>query len=589
MKSFLKYLLATIVGVLVSGVLALLIFIGIVSALVSQSEKAVYVEENSVLLLRLDQIITDRSSNNPLEGFDFLTMQPTPQIGLNDILKAIDNASRDPKILGIYMENSVINAGAATIEEIRNALIAFRDSGKFIVSHADYYPQKTYYLSSVADKVFLNPQGIVEWVGLRSEVMFFKNALEKLGIEPQLIRHGKFKSAGEPFVLDKLSPENRQQIATYMGSIWDQWVMGVSEQREIPKDELNRIANAMSVWNAQTSLQHGLVDSLVYKDQVIDMLKERTGTDPSKDLAAVTVAQYAKVPAPRKGKGLARNKVAVVYASGEILMGDNSTGSIASESFARTIREARRDSSIKAIVLRINSPGGSALASEVIWREVDLARQAKPVVVSMGDLAASGGYYIAAPADAIVANPTTITGSIGVFGLLFNVKEGMNSKLGLTVDVVNTNTYSDFGSPFRPLGAEERNIFQRMVSEIYTTFVGHVAQGRGMTPEDVDSIGQGRVWTGNNAIELGLVDEIGGLNRAIELAAQKANLDHYRITELPKIDNPVEALMKSLTGAAMSRIFGNELSSGVVHYQRLQSIINNQGNLARLPYDVEVY
>lgn len=589
MKNFFKYLLATILGIFISGLLIFLIFFGIIGAMVSKSDKVVDVKDNSLLVIKFDKAIEDRGSKNPLEGFDFMTMKPSPKLGLNDILKAIKNATDDPKILGIFIENESIPAGVATVEEIRNALLKFKESGKFIYSYSNVYGHKNYYLSTVSDKILVNPEGYMQWSGLSSELMFFKNALEKLGIEPQIIRHGKFKSAVEPFMYDKMSNENRKQVMTYMGSIWNHWVKGISQARSISVEQLNALANNMTVRSAKTAYENGLVDSLVYKDQVIDMLKGLTSTKPEKDINSVSISQYAKVPAPRKGKGLAKDKIAVIYASGNIVDGNSYENNIPGDYYGRVIREARRDSSIKAIVLRINSGGGSALASEIIWREMTLAKQVKPVIVSMGDVAASGGYYIAAPADVILANPTTITGSIGVFGMYPNVKEGMNKKLGITVDVVKTNKYSDFGSIFRALTAEERAVAQLGVEEIYTTFIGHVADGRGITTEQVDEIGQGRVWSGVNAMDIKLIDEFGGLERAIEIAAERAGLDNYRVTDLPKQKDPFEALVKDLTGSARVSLLNDELGIVYKQYKNVLDIVSSRGVMARIPYDIDIY
>jgi protease-4 len=435
----------------------------------------------------------------------------------------------------------------------------------------------------------LNPEGAIEWVGMRGEIMFFKDALQKLGVEVQIIRHGKFKSAIEPFILDKMSPENREQTLTYMGSIWNHWVNGISKARNISVDELNKLADNLTIRNAKAAVKFGLADSLVYKDQVIDMLKELTDTKPEKDINSVSLAQYTKVAPTSKHKGFIKDKIAVVYASGSIITGDGEEGSIASERFGRAIRKARRDSTVKAIVLRINSGGGSALASEVIWREVKLAKGVKPVIVSMGDVAASGGYFIAAPADYILASPTTITGSIGVFGMIPNFKEGMNKKLGITVDVVKTNRNADFGSVYRPLTAEERAVYQLGVEDIYSTFIGHVAEGRNLTVEQVDEIGQGRVWSGVNAMDIKLIDEFGGLQRAIEIAAERAELENYRISELPEQDDPFEAIIKQLTGGAKANILKNELGENYKYVERVKSIVTNRGIMARIPYDIELY
>lgn len=588
MKDFFKYLLATIVGILLSGFLMMIIFFGIIGAMISMGDKPVEVKENSLLILKLDNPIVDRASNNPFEGFNPMTMSASKQLGLYDIIKAINNAAEDENIKGIFIENRSIPAGAATIEEIRDALIKFKESGKFIVAYCDGYSQKAYYLTSIADKIMLNPEGMVEWSGLRSEVMFYKNAFEKLGVEPQILRHGKFKSAVEPFMLDKMSPENREQISTYMGSIWNHWVAGISQARNIPVEKLNAFANEMTIRNAKTAYENGIIDSVVYKDQVIDYLKTLTGIEEKKDLNAIEIAKYIKVPSKKK-KGLAKDKIAVVYASGQIVDGDGSAEDVGGDKFSKAIRQARRDSTVKAIVLRINSPGGSALASEIIWREVTLAKQVKPVIVSMGDVAASGGYYIAAPADTILASPTTITGSIGVFGMYFNVKEGMNKKLGLTVETVKTNEFSDFGTIYRPMTAEERNVGQQVVEEIYQTFIAHVAEGRGMAVEQVDNIGQGRVWSGTNAKEINLVDSYAGLARAIEIAAEKVGLEKYRVTELPKLEDPFEALIKDITGSARAWIIGDELMTTYKPYEQMMKMVRNQGVQARIPYEIEIY
>lgn len=588
MKQFFKYVLATIVGIVISSIVIFLMFMGIISAIVASSDKEVKVEENSILYVDLKQEIVDRASDDPFQGFNFASFEASSPIGLNQILKAIDKAKEDPKIKGILLELDAVNAGAATTEEIRNALIDFKSSGKFILAYSDTYSQKAYYLASVADSIFLNPEGMVEWLGLRSEIMFFKKALEKLGVEPQILRHGKFKSAVEPFMLDKMSPENREQTLTYISSIWNHWVAGISEARGIPAENLNRMANKMEIFNAKTAYQNKLVDSLIYKDELLTMLKAKLGISEKKDINSITLKKYFKAPEVTKRK-FSKDKIAVIYAAGEIGMGEGGNDNIGSEGLSRTIRKARRDSSIKAIVFRINSPGGSALASEVIWREVDLAAKVKPVVVSMGDVAASGGYYIAAPATTIMANPTTITGSIGVFGLFFNLQKALDNKLGINVDVVKTNDHADFFSVYRPMTAEEKAVGQLYIEQTYQTFIGHVSAGRGLTVEQVDAIGQGRVWSGVNAKDIKLIDEFGGLNDAIKLAAEKAGLENYRLVELPKQKKFIEQLMEDMSAEAKTWILKDELGSSYKAYSRIKSMINNQGVQARLPYDIEVY
>lgn len=564
-------------------------FLGIVGAIVSSADKKeVKIEPNSILYVDLKQEIVDRGSEDPFKGFDFASFQPNSPIGLNQILKAIANAKEDSNIKGILLELDAVNAGAATTEEIRNALIDFKSSGKFIYAYSDTYSQKAYYLASVADSVFLNPEGMIEWLGLRSEVMFFKKTLEKLGVEPQILRHGKFKSAVEPFMLDKMSPENREQTLTYVSSIWNQWVKGISETRGISADKLNSLANNMEIFNAKKALVNKLVDGLIYKDELIATLKTKLGIEEKKDISSIELKKYFKAPEVAKRK-FSKNKIAVIYASGEIGMGEGDDDNIGSEGLSRTIRKARRDSSIKAIVFRINSPGGSALASEVIWREVDLAAKVKPVIVSMGDVAASGGYYIAAPATTIMANPTTITGSIGVFGLFFNLQKALDNKLGITVDVVKTNDHADFFSVFRPMTAEEKAVGQMFIEQTYQTFIGHVSAGRGIPVEQVDAIGQGRVWSGVNAKDIKLVDEFGGLTDAIKLAAEKAGLENYRLVELPKQKKLFEQLMEDMSAEAKAWMLKDELGLSFKAYNRIKSMLNNQGVQARIPYDIEVY
>lgn len=588
MKSFFKYLLATIVGVLLSFLLIFLIMMGIAGSMVSSADKAVEVKDNSILYMDLKNEIVDRASSNPFETLDLATFEPQKNLGLNEILKAIAKAKDDPRIKGILLEFDVVNAGAATTGEIREALREFKESGKFVVSYSDTYSQKAYYLASVADSIYLNPEGMVEWLGLRSEIMFYKKALEKLDVEPQIIRHGKFKSAVEPFMSERMSPENREQTLTYLSSIWGSWVDEISKSRNITVAELNRLADNMEVYDGKSCMKSKLVDSLIYKDQLLEKLKAFTGIPENRNLNTVTLEKYFKVP-PVQKTAFSKNKIAVIYAQGEIGMGDGSNTAIGSEGLSKAIRQARRDSTIKAIVFRINSPGGSALASEVIWREVELAGQAKPLVVSMGDVAASGGYYIASPATTILASPTTITGSIGVFGLFFNLQKTLDKKLGINVDVVKTNAHSDFFSMFRPMTAEEKAVGQRFVEQTYQTFIGHVSQGRGIPVERVDEIGQGRVWSGANAKEIKLVDDFGGLTAAIKLAAEKANLDTYRLVELPKQKSPFEELLKGFTTEAKAMLVKDDLGKGYKYYNRVMQMVENQGVQARIPYDVEVY
>lgn len=586
MKSFLKYTLATIVGVIISSIILFFIFFGIVGAIVSSSEKQVVVKPNSILHIKLDRAIPERSSDNPFENFDFESLRPMVVLGLNDIVKNIRDAKDDDNIKGIYLDLGSMAMGFGTLEEIRNAVLDFKKSGKFVISYAEYYSQGNYYLASVADSIFINPAGGITFIGLSSEVMFYKGALEKLDIEPQVIRHGKFKSAVEPFVNEKMSDENRQQLSTLVNALWGHVIQGISVQRNIPVPELNKLADNASVTNAKGALANKFVDGIRYKDEILERLAKLSSAKSTKNLEFITLANYNK--APKAKKDFSKKKIALVYAEGDIVDGEGGSTAIGSGDFSKSIREARSDSSVKAIVLRINSPGGSALASDVIWREVYLATKAKPVIVSMGNMAASGGYYIAAPADTIVAEPTTITGSIGVFGILFNAKGFLNNKLGITTDEVQTNKHGNIESLYKPLTPEEKAIIQLEVENIYETFITHVAEGRSLDKAFVDSIGQGRVWSAIDAKRLGLVDVIGSLQNAVDIAAKKAKLSEYRIVELPKREDALTSLLSGLSAHVRQDAIQKELGETSRIYYNIKDITGRKGILARLPFDLNM-
>lgn len=592
MKQFFKFMFASMLGVFLAFFLGIVVLFGMIAALVSSadSKKEAKVEPNSVLHINFESQINDRSSNNPFENFDFGSMSGKQGIGLNDILENIEKAKTDDNIKGIYIDLQSVPAGIATIEEIRNKLIEFKESKKFIVAYSEVYTQGAYYLASVADEVWLNPEGLIEFKGLGAQVMFFKGLLEKMEVEPQVIRYGKFKSAIEPFILDKMSEANREQTMKYMGSIWNNIVKGIADSRKLTPAQLNLIADSALVQNAKDAVEQKLADKLYYKDQVLDDLKDRCGLEDAKKLKLVSMVKYTDAPKPKKkdDKGLAKDKIAVIYASGSIEGGEGDDQTIGSDRISKAIRKARLDENVKAIVLRVNSPGGSALASDVIWREVVLAKAVKPVVASMGDVAASGGYYISCAADTIVAQPNTITGSIGVFGLLMNLKNLMNNKLGVTVDTVKTNHYADLGSAFRPLTQAERDIIQNSVNEIYGSFIGKVAEGRGMKVADVDSIGQGRVWSGYDAKGLGLVDVLGGMEDAIEIAAGMAKLDHYRVAEYPEQKEPFKAFIEELQGEGEDVMLKKSLGENYRFYKTLDDMRKMEGIQARMPFDIYI-
>jgi len=589
MKDFFKFTLASIIGVMIAGLLLLFISIGIFSAMLSVSDQPVQTEKNSILLMKFDHRIVDRAKKNPFDGLDFGLFRGEKTVGLNDILDCIRKAKNDDNIRGIYLNPMDIQAGLASVEEIRNALKDFKTSGKFVYAYGDFLSQKAYYLVTVADSLVLNPQGSVDFRGLGGERSFYKNALEKLGVEVQVVRHGKFKAAVEPFLFEKMSDENRLQTETYLNSIWNEMLADISASRKMGFDELNDIADMVATFRkADFAKQKNLVDQLKYKDQVIDDLKKLTDTPEKDDVKAIEISKYIMAPEKREQKGLARNKIAVIYASGAIDSG-TSEDDIKSEDLSRSIREARRDSSIKAIVLRINSPGGSAYGSEVIWREVKLAAETKPVIASMGDVAASGGYYIACAADTIMADRTTITGSIGIFGMIPNAKKLLTDKLGITQDVVTTNEHSDMISITRPMTTFERDLMQQMIEDGYDTFISRVAEGRSMEKTAVDEVGQGRVWAAPNAKEIKLIDVYGGLTDAIELAKTKAGLDNFRVVNLPKLKDPIEELMKELSGSAKAGFMKDELGEGYKYYEQLRGILSQKGVLARMPYDIEIH
>lgn len=587
MKQFFKFMFASMLGFLLAGFLVFLIFIGIIVSAVSVGKKeTVVVPEKTVLWLTLDQPIRERSSDNPFAHFNFNRPDMSSQLGLNDIVKNIDKAATDAKVKGIYLELSDIPAGQATIEEIRNALLNFRKSGKFIVAYAEVFTQKSYYIASVADKIYLNPAGAMEFKGMVGQVMFFKGLLDKLDVEAQVIRHGKFKSAIEPFTLDKMSEPNKIQTLTFISGMWKHMLEEISASRKISVEDLNTIANEYKIQSPQDAVSQKMVDKLLYKDQVLDELRTRVDVKTNKEIRFMKIGKYAKTPeAATKSSG---NNIAVIYATGDIVSGTGSEDVIGSETISKAIRKARLDDKIKAVVLRVNSPGGSALASDVIWREMLLTKKVKPVVVSMGDVAASGGYYISCAADKIFAYPNTITGSIGVFGIIPNLKQMFNNKLGITFDEVKTNPYADYIPVTRPMNDAEKKILTKDIEQIYSTFTTHVSEGRKMTVAQVDSIGQGRVWSGVDAKRIGLIDAFGGLNDAIAEAARLAKLKDYNTLELPEQKDTFQQLMETISGNDTKIWASNSLGAAYPYFKYLSRMSRMQGVQALMPYDFDI-
>ncbi len=585
-KTFFAALFASIVGYFIIIFFGILIIVGIVAS--SSKKDETKVEPNSILHLKLDYTISEKTSSNPFENFDFATFEPSENLGLNDILKNIKKAKSDDNIKGIYLDVTVMPNGVATTEAIRKELIDFKKSGKFIVAYAEVMTQKAYYLASVADKVYLNPYGLVEFSGLNTELTFFKNMLDRLGIEVQVFYAGKFKSATEPFRLDKMSDANRLQITEYMNSIYNHYIKNIAASRKMSEQLVDSIATNLLVRRAEDAKDFGLVDELAYYDVVLDDLKSRTGKKEDDKLVSVSMNKYDKAPTIKK-ENLKADKIAVVYAEGDIVDGKGENNNIGSERVAKMIRKIRQDKSIKALVLRVSSPGGSALASEIMLREIELAKKKMPVIVSMGNVAASGGYYISCYADTILAEPNTITGSIGVFGLIPNMQGFFNKHIGITFDNVKTGKFSDLGSLTKPINEEGKVIIQHGVDTIYYKFKKRVAVGRGMTMEQVDEVAQGRVWTGLQAKEIGLVDVIGGMDEAVTIAAYKAGLKEYRTKEYPEEEDPLEKFFKSLKSDAEAYFMKARLGEFYPVFEKIESLKNMNGIQARMPFDVTIH
>ena len=589
MREFFKYVFATVLGVIISLGLFLIVFIAIIAGLVSSldTDTKVDIKRNSVLYLNLDQAIIERTPDDKFSNLPIVGNRGEKSIGFNDIIKSLKNAKTDDNIDCIYLNVTSPNAGFATMYEVRNALLDFKTSGKKIIAYSEVYTQGAYYLASAADKVYLNPEGALEFKGLSAKLMFFKGALDKLGIEAQIIRVGNYKSAVEPFVNDKMSDKNREQVTAYLDGLYNTFLDGISKTRKISTADLHLIADDYKIQQPKDALAYKMVDGLKYKDEVLDELKKLSDKDKSENLSTISINEYAK-NLPKKTDFSVKNKIAVIYANGDIMGGEGSDEVIGSERISRTIRKARTDSNIKAIVLRVNSPGGSALASDVIWREIVLAKKVKPVIASFGDVAASGGYYIACAADSIFVQPNTITGSIGVFGVIPNFQNLLNSKLGITFDGVKTGKYADIMSTSRPLTAGERLIIQNDVNRVYDSFISRVATGRNKSKAYIDSIGGGRVWVGTDAVKIGLADRTGSFNDAIVAAAKKAKIKEYRTVEYPEIIDPLRQLMDQ--GADKVKIYyaKQELGDHYNLYQQLKSAISKSGVQTRMPFEITV-
>jgi protease-4 len=587
MKQFFKFVFATMVGIILASLILIVIIVGIVVA--ASSDKHVEIDSNSVLRIAFNNNIPERTPNNPLSGLSFLGIDGDKSIGLNDILANIKRAKTDSNIRGIFLDESYMLSGQATTEEIRNALIDFKKSGKFIIAYSEVYTQGFYYLASVADKVYINPKGIFQFKGFSSQITFLKGALDKLGIEVQVIKVGTYKSAVEPFILTKMSDANRMQVNSYMGSLYDYFLTGISNSRKISKDSLFNLANNYTIQFPEDALKYKLVDGLKYKDEVLDELKQRTNVEAKSDLHSVDLGDYTNNDSKSDDKKDKKNQIAVVYASGEIGGGEGDDNSIGSEKISEALRKVRLNDNVKAVVLRINSPGGSSLASDVIWREVMLTKKVKPIIVSMGDVAASGGYYIACAADSIVAEPNTITGSIGIFAIIPNLQKLFNDKLGITFDGVKTGKYADLGDVSKPLSPEEKAILQNSVNRGYDDFTKAVAAGRHKTQAYINSIGQGRVWTGTQAVKIGLVDRLGNINDAIHIAAKKANIKNYKIEAYPAQKSFFDKFGSGMSAEMKMHFVKSELGENYRYYDQIKNVTQMMRTpQARMPYDIVI-
>ena len=590
MGQFFKFLFASLLGVLIGFFVLFIILSGVVASAVSDARQdAPTLKDNSVLELTFNQPIPEQPTDNPFERLQYLGNEFEGQPALKTYLDYIDKAATDDRIEGIYLRLGNVPAGMSQLMELRQALQDFRDGGKFIYAYGNNFSQKAYLMASVADSVFLNPEGRLLWRGLSSVSYFLRGALDRLEIKPQVFKVGKYKGAVEPFTRKDFSESNRKQITLLLQSVYGHYLDQIGPARNIDTVSLHNYADSLKVRTPEDALQLRLVDHLAHEDEVLDAMRTRLALGQDDPIEQVDFLEFkaANKPSLPLAKEQDKGALAVIFAEGNIVTGKSQDGTIGSESLARTIRKARKDTTVKAIVLRVNSPGGSALASDIIAREIALAKAEKPVIASMGNLAASGGYYISCLADAIVAQPTSITGSIGVFAVFPNIREFMNDKLGITFDRVKTGPYADFPSTTRELTEDEKMIFQQFIDDTYESFLERVAQGRNMSTEQVHALAQGRVYTGAQAMEVKLVDELGGLEAAVQMAADEAELEDFKVRELPKTENPFEQLLKFVQKQAMTRMLDPLTLSLIEESDQMRTMTEIEGAAAIMPYRLE--
>ncbi len=589
MKDFIKYTFATVVGLFLTMAFFTIISIISLAGMIATEGMSSPIKEKSILSLNLSGAINERQEPNPLA---MLMGDKAESVSLEDALLALKKAAKNKNIEGIYMQAGGLGATPAMAQELRQALVEFKQSGKWIIAYGDSYTKTDYYLSSVADTVMLNPEGSVDFSGLATQLMFFKDVLDKVGVKMQVFKVGTYKSAVEPYICTEMSPANREQITSYLTSIWDNMVADVAESRGLDAGKLNSMADTLTMLTpAEDVLKAGLVDKICYMDGVKEMLRAKCGLeDEDDDLVFASVSDVAKSEAL---DDKVDDKVAVYYAYGEIVqstssMGMNQQHQIVGDQMIQDLQNLREDDDIKAVVIRVNSPGGSAFASEQIWREVELLKAKKPVVVSMGGMAASGGYYISCAANRIFAEPTTITGSIGIFGMIPNASELMTDKIGLKFDVVKTNEMSDFGTMARPFNEAESAQLQKMIERGYDTFTRRVADGRGLSQDSVKVIAEGRVWTGEQGLKLGLVDELGNMDAAVAHAAKLAEMEKYRTVTYPEPASPFEQILNQKKGGYLESRLQDVLGEGYQAYSLLRNIRHQDRIQARMPYDLNI-
>ena len=579
MLNFLKNIFSTVIGILLAFLIIILIIAGVATISSQKNTSTKKLDEKHFLKIDLSKEVVERTSANPFSSLDPMNIEANQQLSLKTILDNIEKAKTDENIVGIYINSPIVNAGMSKAEEIRNKLLEFKETKKPIVAYNEVYAMKSYYLSSVADRLYINPMGTIDHKGMSTTIMFFKGLLEKLNIDLQIFRLGKFKSAIEPFTLEKMSDSNRKQLKLLLKSVNNNIIDSIASQRGISKIKIHKDANQLKLSSAEICLEENYVDGILYEDQVKDTLKMLLGKDK---LKFISINKYSNVKT--KKKEISRNKIAIVYANGGINSGKGDENSIGSITTSKAIEKARKDEKVKAIVLRINSGGGSALASDVIWRETVLAKNEKPLVVSFGDVAASGGYYIACAADKIFASPTSITGSIGVFGMIPNMNEFYKSNFGITFDTVKTNNSADMGI-YRKFTSFEKQKIQQGIEDVYETFISRVSEGRDISTKQVDNIGQGRVWSGYDAKKIGLIDEFGGLEKAIESAAALAEIKDYRTISLPKQKDPFTEFLEGLNQTKLSDILSDELDLiNKKDITTIKEMIKSEKIQTRLPY-----